>query len=334
MVINPHLKKKQKVIILILILLLFFICIISICVGKANLPLQRIIPTILGKGSFRENFILFSLRLPRITVTFLAGIALALSGSILQAITHNDLADPGIMGINAGAGVGVSIFYLFFTTNTTKFIFVLPLIAFVSSLLTDGLIYVFAYDKESGLHPIRLILTGVGFSLALSGTMVFIFSAVDPFQVDFIAKWMSGNIWGSDWSYVLAILPGLLILIPYTLMKVNHLNILSLSDNVAVGVGVKLKKERLVLLVVAVALASLAVSITGGISFIGLMAPHIAKRLVGPRHQLNLPITLLTGGFLLVLADTIARNISATLPTGIVVSLIGAPYFMYLLIRK
>ena len=145
---------------------------------------------------------------------------------------------------------------------------------------------------------------------------------------------MDGNIWGSDWSYVLAILPGLLILIPYTLMKVNHLNILSLSDNVAVGVGVKLKKERLVLLVVAVALASLAVSITGGISFIGLMAPHIAKRLVGPRHQLNLPITLLTGGFLLVLADTIARNISATLPTGIVVSLIGAPYFMYLLIRK
>lgn len=334
MVISPHLKKKQRIIVLSLLILLVVTCIISICLGKASLPLQRIIPTLLGYGSFKENFILYSLRLPRITITLLAGIALSLSGSILQAITHNDLADPGIMGINAGAGVGVSIFYLSFSINTTNFIYVLPLIAFISSLGTAALIYLLAYDKLTGLHPIRLVLTGVGFSLALSGTMVFIFSSVDPFQVDFIAKWMSGNIWGSDWPYVLAILPGLLFLIPYTIFKSNILNILSLNNHVATGVGLKLKSERLKLLITAVALASLAVAVTGGISFIGLMAPHIAKRLLGPRHQLNLPVTMLIGSWLLVLADTIAKNINVLLPTGIVVSLIGAPYFMYLLLRK
>ena len=122
-------------------------------------------------------------------------------------------------------------------------------------------------------------------------------------------KWLAGNIWGSDWPFILAILPWLIVLIPFTLYKANRLNILSLNEPVAIGVGISIEKERVILLLTAVALAAAAVSVTGGIAFIGLMAPHIAKALVGPRNQLFIPIAILIGGWLLLLADTIGRNI-------------------------
>jgi len=155
-------------------------------------------------------------------------------------------------------------------------------------------------------------------------------------KVDFIAKWIAGNIWGDDWVFVLALLPWLAVLIPFTLYKANRLNLLALNEHVAIGVGVALEKERRSLLIVAVALAASAVSVTGGIAFIGLMAPHIAKSLVGPRHQLFLPVAILIGGWLLLLADTIGRHIvePSGIPAGIMVALIGAPYFMYLLLKK
>jgi iron complex transport system permease protein len=155
-------------------------------------------------------------------------------------------------------------------------------------------------------------------------------------KVDFIAKWLSGNIWGTDWPFILALLPWLVILIPFTLYKANRLNLLGLSEQVAIGVGVSIEKERIVLLIAAVALAASAVSVTGGIAFVGLIAPHIAKALVGPRNQLFIPIAILIGGWLLLLADTIGRNLvePAGIPAGIMVSLIGGPYFVYLLLKK
>jgi len=131
-------------------------------------------------------------------------------------------------------------------------------------------------------------------------------------------------------------LPWLLILIPFTLYKANRLNLLNLSDPVAIGVGVSIEKERVILLLTAVALAASAVSVTGGIAFIGLMAPHLAKALIGPRNQLFLPIAILIGGWLLLFADTIGRNVLEPegIPAGIMTALIGAPYFVYLLLRK
>ena len=139
-----------------------------------------------------------------------------------------------------------------------------------------------------------------------------------------------------DWTFVYALLPWLLILVPFTFYKANKLNLLALNEPVAIGVGVAIEKERIQLLLAAVALAASAVSVTGGIAFIGLMAPHIARALVGPRHQLFLPIAVLIGGWLLVLADTIGRNIADPqgIPAGIVVAIIGAPYFIYLLSKK
>jgi iron complex transport system permease protein len=328
--------RKQRIILSVLLILIFITIAVGLAVGPSSLSFSRLFPVIFGQGTFSEEFILFSIRLPRIIITFLAGMALALSGSILQGITRNDLADPGIIGINSGAGVAISIFFLFFPIQVNSFVYILPLVAFIGALITACLIYFFSYKRDKGLQPVKLALIGVGFSMALSGLMIIIISSAEREKVDFIAKWLAGDIWGSDWPFIWAILPWLIILIPFTLYKANRLNLLGLSEPIAIGVGVSIEKERIVLLLTAVALAAAAVSITGGIAFIGLMAPHIAKALIGPRNQLFIPIAILIGGWLLLFADFLGRNLVnfASIPAGIMVALIGAPYFMYLLLKK
>ncbi|MEC0240569.1 iron ABC transporter permease [Paenibacillus dokdonensis] len=334
--IHPSLIKKHRLIMLILFVLIVLTMIVSMGLGYSTLSFDRLLPTLFGQGTFKENFVLFSVRLPRIVITLLAGMALALSGSILQGITRNDLADPGIVGINSGAGVAVALFFLFAPINAGSFIYLLPVMAFVGAVLTACLIYFFSYNRKTGLQPVKMVLMGVGFSMALSGVMVVLISSAPREKVDFISKWLAGSIWGADWPFIWALLPWLVILIPFTLYKANRLNLLSLNEPVAIGVGISLNKERIVLLLTAVALAASAVSVTGGIAFIGLMAPHIAKALVGPRNQMFIPVAILTGGWLLVLADTIGRQVADPdgLPAGIVVALIGAPYFIYLLLKK
>ena len=333
--IHPALIKKQRIILFISLLLIIITVTVSMGIGSSSLTFDRLIQTIIGQGSMKEEFILYSIRLPRILITLLAGMALALSGAILQGITRNNLADPGIIGINSGAGVAIAIFFLFFPIEAGTFVYMIPIVGFIGAIITACFIYLVACSKRDGLQPVSLVLVGVGFATALSGAMIVIISAAERTKVDFIAKWLAGNIWGTDWPFVLALLPWLVILIPFTLYKANRLNLLELSDPVAIGVGVSIEKERIVLLLTAVALAAAAVSVTGGISFIGLMAPHIAKSLVGPRNQLFIPVAILIGGWLLLFADTVGRNlIDTTIPAGIMVSLIGAPYFVYLLLKK
>jgi iron complex transport system permease protein len=334
--IQPSLIRKQRITLFILFVLIMVTIVVGLGLGFSSLSYDRLIPTLLGQGSFKEEFVLFSIRLPRIIITLLAGMALALSGAILQGITRNDLADPGIIGINSGAGVAVTVFFLFFPIDSGSFTYMIPVVAFIGAMLTAILLYLFAYSKTEGLQPVRLVLIGVGFSMALSGSMIVLISSAERAKVDFIAKWIAGNIWGTDWPFIWALLPWLVVLLPFTLYKANRLNLLGLSEPVAIGVGVSIEKERIVLLITAVALAASAVSVTGGISFIGLMAPHMAKALVGPRNQLFIPVAILIGGWLLMFADTIGRNImdSAGIPAGIMVALIGAPYFMYLLLKK
>jgi iron complex transport system permease protein len=334
--IHPSLIKKQRIILISIITLILITIVVGMGMGYSTVSYDRLIPTLIGQGTFKEEFILFSVRLPRLIITLLAGMALALSGSILQGITRNDLADPGIIGINAGAGVAVTVFFLFFPIEAGTFVYILPLAAFAGALFTVFFIYLFSYKKDSGLQPVRLVLIGIGFSMALSGAMIVLISSAERAKVDFIAKWLAGNIWGTDWPFIWALLPWLVVLIPFTLYKANRLNLLGLSESVAIGVGVSIEKERITLLIAAVALAASAVSVTGQISFIGLLAPHIAKALVGPRNQLFIPVAILLGGLLLVFADTIGRNIvePTGIPAGIMVALIGAPYFMYLLLKK
>ncbi|PLT45279.1 ABC-type Fe3+-siderophore transport system, permease 2 component [Paenibacillus pasadenensis] len=330
-------RRRQRIALIVLLLLVAVTMLVSASWGYSNLGIKRVLPVLFGDGSRKEEFVLFSIRLPRIAITFLAGVGLALSGAILQRVTRNDLADPGIIGINTGAGLGVAVFFLFAPIEPGSFVYLLTLVAFASAMLTAFFIYLFSYRKGEGLNPVRLVLIGVGFSLSISGIMTVVISSVsDREKVDFIAKWLSGSIWGTDWVFIWALLPWLLLLIPFTLYKANQLNLLELSEPVAVGIGLPVQKERIWLLIAAVALAASSVSVTGGISFIGLMAPHIAKALVGPRNQLSLPIAMLIGGWLLLAADTIGRNLADPngVPAGVVAAFIGAPYFVYLLLRR
>ncbi len=334
--IHPSILKKQRIIITILLVLIILTIITGMNLGYASIPFNRLVPILSGQGTFNENFILFSIRLPRIIITLLAGMALSVSGAILQSLTRNDLADPGIIGINSGAGVGVAVFFLFLPITSTSFAFMLPVTAFIGALITALLIYIFAYSKSVGFQPVKLVLVGVGFSMALSGVMIVLISGADRDKVDFINKWLAGNIWGTDWPFIWAILPWILILIPFTLYKSNRLNILNLTEPSAIGVGLNIKRERFILLLASVALAASAVSVTGGIAFIGLIAPHLAKSLIGPRSQLYMPIVILIGGWLLLLSDTIGRNLVDPdgIPAGIITAIIGAPYFLYLLLKE
>lgn len=334
--IHPALIRRQRLILTTLSILIILTILISIRVGYSPLSYDKIIKVLLGEGSSKDNFILLSIRLPRIILTLLTGMALALSGSILQGITRNDLSDPGIIGINSGAGVAIAIFIIVFSLNGSLFPYLVPLAAFTGSIITACFIYIFSYNKKSGFHPINLILVGVGFSMALSGLMIVIVSSAERTKVEFIVKWLSGSIWGADWPYIFAILPWLALLIPYTIYKSKHLDILRLSEPIAIGLGMSVNKERMKLLLAAIALASSAVSVTGGISFIGLMSPHISRRLVGPKSEIFIPVSILLGGWLLLFSDTIGRYIFQPdgIPTGIMTALIGAPYFINLLLKN
>ncbi|MBB2482020.1 iron ABC transporter permease [Bacillus sp. APMAM] len=334
--IHPSVVRKQRIILAILLCLIIITTVIGMTTGYAPIAFNRILPILSGDGTFKEDFVLFSIRLPRILITLLSGMALAVSGAILQGLTRNDLADPGIIGINSGAGVAIAFFYLFVPVEAHYFAFVLPIVAFIGAFLTAIFIYIFSYNKRVGFQPVKLVLVGVGFSMALSGAMIVFISGAEREKVDFISKWLSGNIWGTDWPFIWAILPWILVLIPFTLFKSNRMNILALSEPSAIGVGLNLKKERFVLLLTAVALAASAVSVTGGIAFIGLLAPHLAKSLIGPRSQLYMPIVILMVGLILLISDTIGRNLADPdgIPAGIVTALIGAPYFLYLLLRE
>ena len=316
-----------------MIMLLIVSIVAGISLGPSAVGINQIIPTLLGEGTFKEEFILFSVRMPRVIVLTLAGMALALSGAILQTLTRNDLADPGIIGINAGAGVAITIFYLFVDGQLEYYKYQLPAVGFLGALLTAGFIFMFTVDKRNGMQPVKLVLMGVGVASALSGLMVILVSGAKQEDVQFISKWLSGNIWGADWPFILALLPWLIIAVPILLWKQQSMNLLALNETVAKALGVTINRDRILLLIVAVALAASSVSIVGSISFIGLIAPHMAKQLVGSRHQNFLFLSPIIGAILLVFSDTIGRIIYSeqTIPAGIIVAIIGAPYFLYLL---
>lgn len=330
-------KKQRRALLIacILIVLLVILLMVSLNTGLIKIAPATVINTLLGGGDPRDELLLFEFRLPRITIAVLIGMGLAVSGTVLQGIVRNPLADPGIIGINAGAGLAVMLFVSYFSTELGNSVFVMPFLAFAGAGITATIIYVFSYKKDEGVSPIRLILVGVAVAAGISALMIVLTLKLDPKVYDFVATWMAGSIWGSNWNFVLALLPWLLILIPFVYMKSRVLDVMNLGDHTAVSLGMNLERERRVLLAAAVGLAAASVSVSGGIGFVGLIAPHMTRQLVGHKHKYVIPISALIGAVLVLTADTIGRVIlqPAEIPTGIVVAVIGAPYFLYLLAK-
>ncbi len=329
-------KCGHRIIVIICIFLLFLSFLISMNTGYTHLSPADTLRTLFGGGSEKQQLILFEFRLPRIVLSMLSGLGLAVSGCIIQGISRNALADPGVLGINAGAGLMVILYVLLFGADSMLSIFTLPFLAFVGAGLTAIVIYVLAYKRKEGIAPLRLILTGVAIQAGLSSLTTVLVVRLDERQYTFVSTWQAGSIWGSNWNFVLALLPWLLLLFPYVLYKSRILDVMDLGDEVAFGLGVAVERERRCLLSAAVALAAACVAVSGSISFVGLIAPHLARRLVGVQHAILLPTCALIGALLVSSADTIARVIVQPdeLPTGIMVAIIGAPYFLYLLAKS
>ncbi|HHC9204834.1 TPA: FecCD family ABC transporter permease [Staphylococcus aureus] len=333
--ISSNNKRRQWIALAVFSILLFLGCTWSITSGEYNIPVERFFKTLIGQGDAIDELILLDFRLPRMMITILAGAALSISGAIVQSVTKNPIAEPGILGINAGGGFAIALFISVGKINADNFVYVLPLISILGGITAALIIFIFSFNKNEGVTPASMVLIGVGLQTALYGGSITIMSKFDDKQSDFIAAWFAGNIWGDEWPFVIAFLPWVLIIIPYLLFKSNTLNIIHTGDNIARGLGVRLSRERLILFFIAVMLSSAAVAVAGSISFIGLMGPYIAKRIVGPRHQLFLPIAILVGACLLVIADTIGKIVlqPGGVPAGIVVAIIGAPYFLYLMYK-
>ncbi|AIQ48253.1 iron ABC transporter permease [Paenibacillus sp. FSL R7-0273] len=329
-------RRRRGLFILATIFVLIVIAfIISVNTGYIRLTPLELLNTMLGKGTDKQELILFDFRLPRIVISLLIGAGLAVSGAVMQGVFRNDLADPGILGINAGAGLMVMLMVSFYPTTNAAPVFFLPVIAFVGAGLTAALIYVLAYKRHEGIKPIRLLLTGVAVAAGISAAMIVLTLRLDPDKYQFVATWLAGSIWGTSWKFVLSLLPWIVILVPYVIYKARVMNVLNLGEQTAVGLGANVNKEQFKLLAAAVGLAAASVAVSGGIGFVGLVGPHLARRLVGPKHQLMLPASALLGALLVITADTIGRWIlqPSEIPTGIVVAVIGAPYFLYLLAR-
>lgn len=330
-------KKRFVMIIMVLILLLIGLFFISLSTGVIQISPKEVVQTLFHKGIERQELVLFEFRLPGIILAILIGAGLAVSGAILQGITKNELADPGILGINTGAGLAVVLFIFFlrefFPATSSMSVFLMPFAALAGAVFAAFLIYILAWKK--GVNPIRLVLVGIGVNAAFGAILTILQLKMDPQNYRFVTIWLSGDIWNANWNFVLALLPWILILIPIALQKARALNVFNLGDEIAAGLGTSIEKERGILLLIAVALAGASVAAGGAIAFLGLVVPHIARRLIGPLHQYLIPISALIGALLLMIADTIGKNVLAPseIPVGIVVAIISVPYFVYLLMK-
>lgn len=332
-------NKKTKLI----MMCLFIILIITICLslgwGSYQISFSQLVKVLLGQGTKMQNIAVFTLRMPRIVTALLVGSALSIAGGLLQGITKNDLADAGIIGINAGASLAAVIFIfaqgtLYYEHIKTASVLLLPLVAFVGAFLSTALIYLISSRK--GIHPQRLLLTGIGVNIALNACITFLTFKGSAQDYQRVLVWTSGSLWGSGWIYALSILPIAVIVIAKVMYRHKTLDILQLGDELATGLGVSVEKERKRMLGYVILLAGSATAVAGNISFLGLLGPHIAKSMVGTKHKCYMPVSMLLSMIIIVVADSVSRNLFSPLeiPVGITISLIGVPYFIYLMVKE
>jgi iron complex transport system permease protein len=345
MTLRPHglpfsyrIDRRVPLVALALLTFTMIVLVFSISYGEYDISPVEVVQTLLGTlpqehpDSRNFNLVVHTFRLPRIVLAFLVGAALATSGVLMQGITRNPLADPYLLGVSGGAAV-VAVGLIVWLKDLP--ISLLPWGAFGGALVTASAIYVLAWRRGSST-PIRLILIGIALEAVISAltTMMLLFGEINDVQQAYV--WLTGSVYGRNWEHVHALGGWLIVFLPIAFVMARSLNTLNLGDDTAKGLGLRVEWQRGLLLVVSVALAAAAVAVAGTIGFVGLVAPHVTRRLVGPSHEGLLPVSALFGGALLVLADLIGRWVIAPseLPIGIVTAMIGAPYFLYLLYRN
>lgn len=328
--------KKVNYYFLFLILILFFISIFSLSIGDSQLSFFQTICSLFGQSGQFNSLIVQDIRLPRIIVAILGSGALGISGLLLQTLTANPLADSSILGVNTGAGFIVTLLIIttpFGESLTFKFI---PILAIVGAYFIILILYYLSLNKDKKINTYKLIITGVAISSMLSGLMISLTGNINRYKMTYIINWLNGQINGDNWETITLIVPILIILIVISYSNWLPFNIMQLNDDSVKSIGVNLNFKRQLILFLSTSLSALSIVMIGNISFIGLLSTHISRVLVGQNYKLLIPSTLLIGALILLISDTITRVflVGTTIPTGLIVTLIGSPYFIFLLIQS
>ncbi|GAA1592278.1 siderophore ABC transporter permease CdtC [Kribbella sancticallisti] len=317
------------IVVVSLAVLLVGALVFAMLAGDAFLRTGDIVNWINGRSGRAITFVLDQ-RFPRVLSAVLCGAALAIAGATVQAVCRNPLAEPGILGITGGAGVGAVIVLM---AVPTAGIWLLSGVAAAAALATFALVYLVSW--RGGLSSDRLVLIGVGVSSATTAIITFVIVYTDPWNISLAMTWLSGSTYGRTLPQVVPVALALLVLTPVIVLARQEMDLLSLDDDVPRILGVRLERTRLVALLCAALMTAAAVSAIGVVGFVGLVAPHAARALVGGRHARLLPVAALLGAVLVSIADSIGRTVlaPAQIPAGLLTALIGAPYFVYLLWR-
>ena len=322
-------SKRQLTVIIIFAVLLVGGFLLSLLLGSVPISLAEFQNIILSPDGGTKAQVFYNIRLPRTIVAALVGINLALSGAILQAIMKNPLADPHIIGISSGAGLA-GIFVLLLLPEES---YLVTPVAFVGAMLTAAAIYFLAW--KNGIRPIRIILAGVAVS-AFLGAGISALMIIYSDRVHSALMWMVGGLSARNFHHVTTILPYTVIGSLAAFFGARQLNILLLGDDIAKGLGLNVERTRIFLTAVAALLAASAVSVVGLLGFVGLIVPHATRLLVGSDYRFLLPASAMLGAATVTIADTFSRLAfaPAELPVGIIMAVLGAPFFLFLLRKE
>ncbi|MEV4455629.1 iron chelate uptake ABC transporter family permease subunit [Microbispora sp. NPDC049633] len=301
--------------------------VVYLCVGESFVSPAEVVRVLAGRPS-PDEFVVGTLRMPRLVVGLLTGAAFGLAGGFIQTVARNPLASPDVIGVTQGAGAATVAAMTFgLTAHTT-----LPYVAILGGMAAAGLVYVFAWRK--GLHAARFVLIGIGISVAL-GSLTQLFVTKGDYLVAQQAKvWLTGSLNGRGYEHAVPLALIGLVLMPALLWAARAQRTVSFDDDTATALGVRLGRVRLCLIVLGVALASVATAAVGPVDFVALLAPQIARRLTRTA-QIPLAGSALTGALIMAVADLLARTLFSPieLPVGVFTAAVGAPYLMWLIVR-
>ena len=315
-------------IVILLCVLLAIVWMSGLAIGNLYLPWSEIIAVFMGQGNEMYSQLLFELRMPRLLTAMLAGVALAISGSLMQSAVRNPLADPQIVGVTSGAGVGAILLLLVFPPFSSW----MPLGAMLGGIAAAAIVYAVSWRR--GLNPVILTLVGIAVAAAGAAFINILIVKAQLLAAPALA-WMAGSTYGRGWTEISRLLPAIVILTPLAWWLGRRVDLLAFNDESSVGLGLKVRQTRLAVATIAVLLASAAVASVGAVGFIGLLAPHAARLLVGAHHRKAVVVSALLGAVLLAASDLLGRvvMIPKDIPSGIVVALLGAPYLFILMFR-
>ncbi|MFC5540612.1 iron ABC transporter permease [Ureibacillus sp. FSL K6-3587] len=331
---------KMPVFFIASFILFLFSIVIATSFGGVTIPLFETVQVFLAKLPFfyfetDSTFeqILLYIRLPRVIVASIVGASLAVCGVVMQSLFRNPMAEPGIIGISSGGSLGGVIAIYFGLSHISTFF--VPVFGFLGALLTLLLVYIIS-TSNGKTSMLTLLLTGVAISSFISACSSLIITYASYGQLQQILYWLMGNLNGRDWDDVK------LLILPFILCNIlifsyrKQLDILLLGEEEAKNLGIHVQRTRTILLISASLLTGVCVSLTGAIGFVGLIVPHMIRLLIGPTHRYLIPTSLIGGALFLTLADLIARLVirPAEIQIGIITAFLGAPYFIFLILRQ